>query len=434
MFVSLIAGLSLVCLPLLASAQDDPGECSGSECGTPQTSGGGCGCGCGCGCAILIANTDIGNTYGYADDFDHDGWEDGFDNCMFVANFDQADSDGDGIGDACDNCRTIGNIRQLDVDADGIGDLCDEDIDNDGVLNIDDNCENVPNPSQADHGGLPLGDACDADDDGDGVPDLSDECPFYAGPPEEAPDGLCDLDQDFDGIRDSRDNCVEVPNEYQGDADGDGLGDACDGDMDNDEIPNAVDNCPTVANYDQVDTDRDGMGEECDDNGYCLIVDDENPSECLDPRGVFKVYALPKGELRTGSEVTLLLFANRENAPFQYEWTVVKRPTSSGAVVSNSRGAVAISTNYYRYRYQDNNVPTITPDQPGRYEIQVMANLVYDDPVFPAGSTSSSHLMVMEVDGEPIGSCSVVPGSASTAGLLLVALGLGLALVVRRKR
>jgi len=96
----------------VAFAQE-PGECTSGLCGTPDESGGSpcvdgvcAGCGCGCG-SILIANTDLGDTYQYSDDFDEDGIEDDFDNCPFVPNRDQADSDGDGVGTACDNCADV---------------------------------------------------------------------------------------------------------------------------------------------------------------------------------------------------------------------------------------------------------------------------------------------------------------------------------------
>ena len=100
------AGLLLVSTPVAAQS---PGECSGGACGTPAKSGGSpcvdgvCNGGCGGG-SILIANTDLGDTYQYADDADDDGWEDNTDNCARVANADQQDSDGDTVGDACDLC------------------------------------------------------------------------------------------------------------------------------------------------------------------------------------------------------------------------------------------------------------------------------------------------------------------------------------------
>src|SRR5438045_9720968 len=97
------------------------GECSGGLCGTPNQSGGGGGCGCGCGCSILIAFTDQGDTYQYADDFDDDGIEDDFDDCLFVFNPDQADVVGDGGGDGCDNCPSAENFDLSYDAADGFG-------------------------------------------------------------------------------------------------------------------------------------------------------------------------------------------------------------------------------------------------------------------------------------------------------------------------
>ena len=112
-------------------------ECDNNfeECGTPDQSGGGGGGG-----SILIANTDLGDSYQHADDFDNDGLEDPYDNCVRVPNPDQIDRDGDGVGDMCDNCLGIWNEDQLDIDGDGIGNLCDDDIDNDGIKNSDDEC------------------------------------------------------------------------------------------------------------------------------------------------------------------------------------------------------------------------------------------------------------------------------------------------------
>src|SRR5512137_2169730 len=120
----LVALVALVALVSGTALAQSPGECSGGLCGTPNESGGGCGCGCGCG-SILIANTDLGDTYQYADDYDEDGIEDDFDNCPFVPNRDQSDDDGDKVGNACDNCVKLANNEQLDTDGDKLGDACD---------------------------------------------------------------------------------------------------------------------------------------------------------------------------------------------------------------------------------------------------------------------------------------------------------------------
>lgn len=140
------------------------------------------------------------------------------DNCLFVANKDQADSNGNGIGDACDKegglvtpvtCPCADNPNQTDTDKDGIRDVCDDDIDNDGIkqpicifddsglidptkLTEGDNCVFLANPDQKDEDKSGKGDLCELEatdicpdvpedldgvDDEDGCPDLTDAFP-----------------------------------------------------------------------------------------------------------------------------------------------------------------------------------------------------------------------------------------------------------------
>jgi hypothetical protein len=82
----------------------------------------------------------IANVSDACTDTDGDGFGDpGFtvndcatDNCVEVANPDQADSDEDGVGDACDVCPLVRDPAQRDRDHDGQGDACDSCLDPDG--------------------------------------------------------------------------------------------------------------------------------------------------------------------------------------------------------------------------------------------------------------------------------------------------------------
>ncbi|WP_196892358.1 thrombospondin type 3 repeat-containing protein [Aureivirga marina] len=218
------------------------------------------------------------------DDDDNDGIADIDDNCQYEANEDQADNDNDGIGDVCDddddndgiadvedNCQYEANEDQADNDNDGMGDVCDDDDDNDGIADVEDNCQYEANEDQADNDGDGIGDVCDDDDDNDGILDEDDNCQDTANEDQADSDNdgigdVCDDDNDNDGIVDSEDNCVDVPNPNQADNDGDGIGDVCDDDDDNDGILDEEDNCQYTANEDQADNDEDGMGDVCDDD------------------------------------------------------------------------------------------------------------------------------------------------------------------------
>lgn len=125
----------LFCMNNISYAQSIECDNNFGDCGQPNRSGGGGGGG-----SVLINNTDLGDTYQNADDYDDDGVEDSSDNCIRVSNPHQYDSDGDGIGDACDNCLNNWNPDQDNHDFDELGDICDNDSDGDGIDDDYDSC------------------------------------------------------------------------------------------------------------------------------------------------------------------------------------------------------------------------------------------------------------------------------------------------------
>jgi hypothetical protein len=428
--LSILGAMAFVVAFMPVSALAQGAECPGGLCGTPNQSGGGCGCGCG---SVLVAMTDRGDTYQFADDFDGDGIEDEFDNCPFMGNYAQADADGDLVGDACDVCVNTSDPGQSDIDGDGFGDLCDVDMDGDEVANTIDNCNLMPNADQVNTDGDLEGDACDADDDNDGIPDIDDTCRL-------GPENGCDDDADGDGIPGSTDNCPGIynPQLSQGlqlDMDNDGLGDACDTDMDGDDIPNSMDNCMMKSNPSQLDVDMDGIGdagnwtggdESCDPSECYVIGGDA--ANCLDPNTAFAIYMTLVGDrindkFQVNTDITVALFSNRLGQ--QHSWTARfdSMPDGSDVSLANAQGSGATALDNPQVVNSVGNI-MFTPDQPGEYIIKVTSSLPGEDTLGPSTST---YTIVAEVEGEPQGGCAATSGG-------FAALAFGLLLGLRRRK
>ncbi|MEK7705879.1 MAG: thrombospondin type 3 repeat-containing protein [Myxococcota bacterium] len=456
--LSLLAMLALGTAGMLLSSQTArAGECVSGLCGTPNQSGGGCGCGCG---SILVAMTDRGDTYQFADDFDGDGIEDEFDNCPYRANYEQLDGDGDTVGDACDLCPAAGDPQQGDLDGDRTGDACDADSDGDQIANATpDNCASVPNLSQTDTDADGSGDACDDDDDGDQVPDSEDPCRLVADA--DAGAAGCDDDADGDHRLSAVDNCPSVANNTtleiggvlytaQSDRDRDGIGDLCDSDMDGDAIANYGDNCIAAFNPGQADMDRDGLGDAGNWNGgaescdyeECYVVGGD-VTGCLNPAGAFQVAASivdnnHDGVLNVGEEVAVPLASNRLHE--EHSWTArfSRLPSDSNATLLNALGsgstlgqtaqvATCLRADASGACVEFNTI-RFKPDAPGTYVVQVRADLPNGDPQGFTQTTATA-LIEAEVVGESQGCTSA--GAATS--LAAMAVGLLLAATYRRR-
>lgn len=431
---ALFAGLVVLGIASPALAQDNP-ECLGSQCGKPKEEGGGCGCGCGG--SVWVAYTDDGDTLAYGDDADGDGKPDTNDNCTFVANRDQLDSDEDGVGDTCDNCQAVANKDQLDADGDGKGDACDDDKDGDGILDAQDDCPLIPNKDQKNtRKALGVadpcngaGDACCSDMDGDGVLNSEDNCPLVQNADRAIPAGAtCTLDSDGDGTVDSQDNCPFMSNSDQKDTDKDSKGDACDLDKDGDGVPNAKDNCPDAANADQADDDHDGRGNVCDPE-FCYVVDPINRDDldkCLNPKAPFAVSAGPALSVNSGETVRLPLFANRNDLPIKFSWTVKSRPSGSSAAISNPIGMVS-SSREFQYAYPNGQVPTFVADESGEYVFQLHAELQKVDPVWKTSADAANAEAKLTAVRSSTSGCSAAWGAPLPGALLAL-------LALRRRR
>jgi hypothetical protein len=404
-------------------AQNQPFECDNAfeTCGTPEQSGGGGGGG-----SVLINNTDLGDTYQNADDFDDDGIEDDEDNCPRIRNRDQSNSDGDEWGDACDNCPAIENIGQENIDGDSFGDVCDNDIDDDKILNHLDNCFLMYNVNQTDLDKDNIGDACDTDIDNDDIINQSDACPF-----DKSFNANCNKDFDQDGILDYyddnlfEDNCMSVYNPEQTDTDADTIGDVCDTDDDNDLIPDHLDNCTEVDNESQLDADKDGLGDECDPL-FCYVVFN-NEDECLDPSLNLQVYT-PSLLAETSQNVKIRVFINKENQKFRYVLSVLNKPNNASVKINKAEDEINTSFNF---EYETDSL-TFSANRTGEYKLRLTVESLGADLITGELNETITYDFRIVLTGQNSNEASCNATSKETNILFLCLLVIGFVLINRK--
>ena len=197
-----------------------------------------------------------------------------------VGDVSDTDDDNDGIADA-DDAFPLDASESLDSDGDGIGDEQDPDADNDGIADEADNCVTVANPDQADLDGDGIGDVCDSDADGDGYTYYNEascgtsDLDASATPSDNDKDFTADCvdpDDDNDGYKDTEDTFPLDGTEWT-DNDNDGTGDNADTDDDNDGWVDTIEETCATDPKDSSNTPVDTDG---DKEADCVDLDDDN--------------------------------------------------------------------------------------------------------------------------------------------------------------
>ena len=137
-------------------------------------------------------------------------------------------------------------------------------------------------------------------------------------------------------------------------------------------------------------------------------------------------------EANTGETIDLSLYANRQGVNVNFKWFVTSQPPGASDTVKNWTGTASCGDGYECAPITDKR-PVLIPRNPGEYTLTVTADLAETDTIEPSVKHAETTLAVT-VDGTAIdrgGGCGI--SGRRPAGLLVV-LGLGLAMLWRRRR
>jgi hypothetical protein len=161
-----------------------------------------------------------------------------------------------------------------------------------------------------------------------------------------------------------------------------------------------------------------------------MVPYNRDPTQCLDPKSVFKIVASPLVKANTGEAINLALYANRQGVNVTYQWNVTTQPDGSSDTVKNPTGSATCGDGYECA--PAGTAPVLVPHNPGQYVLTVSADLDQPDTLEPSVQHAEATL-TLTVERAPSDSSGCRISGQRQANLFVI-LGLGLLMFWRRRR